>query len=346
MKNTIENKIIYILVLAICINGTLSAQCFDDANITCPNPLIATVGDFCSGPNPPTIRNALGWGINYNPANDSFEYTDHGGILQRRASSYGLIRTIHVQVNSGGQTIYLAKRYYFNITIQGRNQRQGNYCNRSNFPNSCWSTKGSCKSFWLRQQRAFARGQVPYGNLHWVAASKSNPKTLSDMSDYAKSSVADRAKRRLLVREGENCPLNIPVAGVLPAFTTTMRPVFSSGSLCIDFDCPVPAGANGTLFARKVSGAARIIWNGPVVPAGANTFQVDYDLNSGEYLDWVDNTPCGHEFFNEWPERLSANRAADQGKPNLRRSPDNICLIADNDGDGIWDDQPQAGIDF
>jgi len=116
MKNFIKIKYYIVAFFILGISVHASAQCFDDANVRCPNPLIAPAGNFC-GPNPAIIRNALGWGIDYNGESNTFDYIDGiSGNLRQIPASSGIVRKIFARVNTGSGFAYLVKKF---SSVQG-----------------------------------------------------------------------------------------------------------------------------------------------------------------------------------------------------------------------------------
>jgi len=349
IKN-ITCPVLILIILILCMNK-VNAQCPAPVAVTCPALLITSCAQTCNNVNPPIIRNNLGWGINYNCATDTYNYIEGAsGEARSVPSSQGLIRTIYARVvnpNRGPRFLYFSKKYFYNISIAGRN-KEYNLAINSNFNNSCWLfdplRQSSLSGLWTQQQNAFRRGQVT--GLDWksgVPNTTNRCPTDHDLS-VLKSSVADRAVWNMWMQPGPDIPI-LPRANPVRYQPGIFRPCRLISTLCIRYTGAIPT--TGTLLAFTADGNSRIIAAGVVIPA-TGIVAIPYNIQDDEYLQFteVGAGPWNRMIFNEVPSRLGSAKAIAQADPSFNRSPDNICLIADVDNNDIWDDFPIAGIDY
>ncbi len=335
--------------------------------------LISPPGVFCLGTNPRIARMNLGWGISFDTIRNTYNYTDEFGVLKRIPSHFGLIRTIHARVpfpNRGKkdpQWLYLSKEYYYNITLDSR--QNGSNAIEPKINGSCWSTNGTSHALWDIQQRAFNRGRVT--GLSWINGMPTGICRRLDRQNL-KASVADRPISRETINDTLAITVNpinltwntidgITVLTPIIGNRNLLNPCRDRNEICIQIQnntIPlVPMNINGALFAftlnnNNVITSQRQITVVPINLPDGNPINVaiPFTLANNEYLDFftqnIPVVPITLTFFSEYPADTGNQKSVRTGNPNYARSPDNICLIADRDGNAVWDDFPQPGIDY
>lgn len=340
-----------VIILTVSMSQNIFSQCTEDIIDTCPDSdLIVPCSNDCSGPNPAFIRANLGWGINYDCASNTYQYTDSSGNPRSYGIDYGMVREIYVKVPNPDRgrrepdSIYLMKNYFYNISIKGRR----NFQSKRPMGSSCWIRlkHGEGRSKYERQQKATRRGQVAH--CYWRNGNPINCIGLVEGTDRT-SDVADRPIFRIpLSRASVQIPI-LPRTDPVQYVDGLLKPCDLDASLCIQFGGGAPI--NVTLTAFRGGGASRVITT-MAVPAGSTNVVLPYVIADNEYLRVTYTWPGGILptgliwSFNEYPARMSSVKAADHGDVDYLRSPDNVCLIADDDRDGVWDDFPVLGVDY
>lgn len=366
----LSSKLLILFLFLMSSQKELRGQC--RINEVCDlGELISPPGVFCLGTNPRIARMNLGWGINFDTIRNTYNYTDEFGVLKRIPSHFGLIRTIHVRVpfpnrrRKDPQWLYLSKDYYYNITMESRTN--GNNAIVPKINNSCWSTNGTSHALWDIQQRAFNRGRVT--GLSWINGMPSGICRRQERENL-KASVADRPISREIIQTVDAMALSpitlnwitttgIPVVTNIFGFNRLFNPCPDVNVLCIQIQnttAPlVPLNISGVLYAFTLNNNNEIISQRQIAVVPINlpdgnpiNISIPFTLASNEYIDFftqnIGNTV--NTFFIEYPADTGNQKSIRTGNTNYVRSPDNICLIADRNGDDIWDDFPQPGIDY
>jgi len=304
-------------VFSYCASQAISQNslqyCSEDVLVVCPDGMFDPMPPACGIPANPILRNNLGNGINYNPATQSFQYTDSQGILQNRdifIEKSGLIRTFIARVpdlNRNGvqrsyrsgelRWRYFRKRYYYNVSIRSR--QNINTANQ-NFNNSCWEELLSGE-LWQKFDDIINRNEV--GFISWVKSAE---------------------------RPGTPIPLN---RIMLPTGVGAFQAPAVNGCISISYNAPLPL--NGQLNEVNTVGAiVRLINNFPAI---ANPIISPYVITLGNFIQWVPGPTAtgvapGLTTFSELnvPQIIGTDLNA--------RSPDNICLYGT--------EMPVLGVDY